>query len=67
MKYTREERLEIGRRIYNGEITRYTAAVQYGIGCDTARGYMRLYRDTYRLKPKDQRDKAHTTAKSGAR
>ena len=31
MKYTAEERLDIGRRIYNGEITRYEAAVQYGL------------------------------------
>lgn len=26
MKYTKEERLEIGRQIYDGEITRYQAA-----------------------------------------
>lgn len=32
MKYTPEERLEIGRRIYEGEINVYKAAVEYGIG-----------------------------------
>ena len=31
MKYTKEERMEIGRRIYNGEISRYEAAEEYGI------------------------------------
>ena len=31
MKYTKEERLDIGRRIYDGEISRYEAAEQYGI------------------------------------
>ena len=31
MKYTLEERLEIGRRIYDGEMSRYEAAEQYGI------------------------------------
>lgn len=31
MKYTKEERLEIGRRIYEGELNRYQAAAEYGI------------------------------------
>lgn len=46
MKFTKEERLEIGRRIYNGELSRYEASEKYGICIDTARNYMRLYRDT---------------------
>ena len=45
MKYTREERLNIGRRIYTGEITRFQAAKEYGISEYAARDYMRLYRD----------------------
>ena len=36
MKYTLEERLEIGRRIYDGEISRYEAAEQFGINDQTA-------------------------------
>ena len=52
MKYTREERLDIGRRIYSGEISRYEAAEQYGISEQTARDYMRLYRDVNQLPPK---------------
>ena len=44
MKYTKEERLDIGRRIYEGEINRYQAAAEYGI-CETCvRNYMRQYR-----------------------
>ena len=31
MKYTKEQRLDIGRRIYEGEIDRYQAAEEYGI------------------------------------
>ena len=31
MKYTKEQRLDIGRRIYNDEITKYEAAEQYGM------------------------------------
>ena len=40
MKYTKEERLDIGRRIYNGEIGRSEAAEEYGIGDDTAKDYL---------------------------
>ena len=32
MKYTKEEKLNIGRRIYEGELTRYQAAEEYDIG-----------------------------------
>jgi transposase len=49
MKYTKEERLKIGKRIYDGEITRFEAAEEYGIGDDTARDYMRYYRDMNNL------------------
>ena len=52
MKYTMEERLDIGRRIYDGELTRYQAAEQYGISDQTARDYMRQYRDENHLPPK---------------
>ena len=52
MKYTKEERLDIGRRIYDGEITRYQAAEEYGVGEQTARSYMRLYRDANQLPPR---------------
>ena len=49
MKYTKEQRLDIGRRIYDGEIDCYQAAEEYSINQYTARDYMRLYRDTYQL------------------
>ena len=45
MRYTKEERLEIGRKVYEGIMTRYEAAEAYGISDDTARDYMRMYRD----------------------
>ena len=44
MKYTKEERLDIGRRIYEGEINRYQAAAEYDISESCARNYMRQYR-----------------------
>lgn len=45
MKYTRAERLEIGRRVYDSELTRYEAAEEYGLNDSTVRSYMRMYRD----------------------
>ena len=52
MKYTKEHRLDIGRRIYDGEISKYDAAEQYDISWQTARDYMRLYRNENHLPPK---------------
>ena len=52
MKYTKEQRLVIGRRIYDGELTRYEAAKEYEISEQTARDYMRLYRDVNHLPPR---------------
>ena len=55
MKYNKEQRLDIGRRIYDGEITKYDAAEQYDISYQTARDYMRLYRNVNHLPPKQGR------------
>ncbi len=52
MKYTREQRLDIGRQVYVGELTRFEAATQYGISDLTARDYMRMYRDENHLPAK---------------
>ena len=54
MGYTKQERLDIGKRIYNNEISRGEAAEQYGISMETARVYMRLYRDVNQLPPKNR-------------
>ena len=60
MKYTKDERLNIGRRIYDGEISRYQAAEEYNIGEQTARNYMRMYRDANQLPPKHNARNSHT-------
>ena len=52
MKYTEQERLAIGKRIYDGEINRFMAAEIYHINSFTARDYMRLYRHTNHLPEK---------------
>ena len=64
MKYTKEQRLDIGRRIYEGELSRYEAGEKFNISDQTARDYMRLYRDVNGLPPKSS-GRSHTiTAKS---
>ena len=42
MKYTLKQRLDIGRRIYEGELTRFQAAEEYGINDNTARNYIKI-------------------------
>lgn len=61
MKYNKEQRLEIGRRIYSGELSRYEAAEEYGISSDTARNYMRLFRDIRGLPSKRGSAKNYAT------
>ena len=52
VRYTKDQRLEIGQLIYEGKLTRYQAAERYGVSEATARDYMRLYRDVNSLPPK---------------
>lgn len=66
MKYTREERLDIGRRLYSGELSRYAAAEEYGISSNTARDYMRLYRDANDLPAKRGTPRGYAAVQSPA-
>lgn len=63
MGYTREERLDIGKQIYNNEISKCDAAIKYKISEGTARDYMRLYRDVNGLPPKNRIQKKENTIK----
>lgn len=64
MKYTKEQRLDIGRRIYDGEIDCYQAAEEYSINHYTARDYMRLYRDINQLPKRSKRSATTSTCKA---
>ena len=66
MKYTREERQEIGRRIYEHELTCRRAAEEYGIHIHTAKRYLWFYRDTNGLQPQRARMSAERIAKAKA-
>lgn len=58
MKYNKEERLDIGAKIYNNEISQSEACKRYEISKVTARDYMRLYRDENNLPEKKQSKKS---------
>lgn len=44
MKYTREQRLDIGRQIYTGEISKEDAMSKYEISRSGAEGYVTQYK-----------------------
>lgn len=44
IKYSKEERLEIGKRIYERKLNCYEAGEKYNISPWTAREYFRLYK-----------------------
>ena len=50
-KYTMEERLKIGEKICNHELTKFTAAAKYGISPYTARDYLRMYKAEREMNP----------------
>lgn len=45
-KYSKEKRNEIGKRIFDGELTVYEAAAEYNVNFYTARDYFRAYKAT---------------------
>lgn len=60
MKYTKEQRLNIGRQIYEGELTTAMAAEEYDVNIYTARDYLRLYKASIHVAiPKKYQDSAH--------
>ena len=44
MKYTKAERLDIGRRVYHGEMTTLEAVAKFGVGRTSIENYIRAYR-----------------------
>ncbi len=62
MKYTKEERMDIARRVYDGELTVAAAAVQYDVDLSTIKGYVRLYRQVNGLPPRTRQKRVVTPA-----
>lgn len=44
MKYTKKERLKIGKEIFENRLTIYEASIIYDISIHTAKNYYRLYK-----------------------
>ncbi len=57
MKYTREQRLDIAKRVYDGELTVEEVAVKYELNPSSVKGYLRLYRAETGLPPRTRRKK----------
>ena len=66
MKYSLKERLDIGKRIYLGELTLATAAYAYDINMYTARDYLRMYKASAQLTTYDGQDEPPFEAKRNA-
>jgi transposase len=45
MKYTKEQRLDIAKRVYDENLTVAEAAVKYNLDPSTVKYYLRLYRE----------------------
>ncbi len=52
MKYSREQRMDIARRVYDRELTVEEAAVEYDLNPSSVKGYLRLYRAETGLPPR---------------
>lgn len=61
MKYTREQRLDIAKRVYDGELTVEEAVVKYELNPSSVKGYLRLYRAETGLPPRTRRKKTGNT------
>ena len=57
MKYTKEQRLDIAKRVYDGELTVEEAAVKYELNPSSVKGYLRLYRAETGLPPRTHKKK----------
>lgn len=62
MKYTREQRLDIARCVYDRELTVEEAAVKYELNPSSVKGYLRLYRAETGLPPRTCRKKTRNVA-----
>ena len=52
MKYTKEQRLDIGRQIYSGELTYKQGVERYGVSESALKQYTQLYQRENNLPPR---------------
>lgn len=51
MRLSMPKRLEIGKIIYERNLSVRQASIKYGISYDTAKEYLRIYRETNNIEP----------------
>ena len=56
MKYTREQRLDIGRQLYSGELTYKQALERFGVNSSTLKLYAKMYREANNLPVRSRLD-----------
>ena len=57
MKYTKEERLEVGCKIYHSGLSNMKAAAQFGISEESARRYRILYEESQGIEHRTEKKK----------
>lgn len=63
MKYTEEQRLDIAKRVYDGDLTVAEAAVKYDLNPSSIKGYLRLYRAKTGLPPRTRGKREGSTVR----
>ena len=58
-KYTRDERMAIGREVFERRINRHQAALKYEVSVDTILDYMRMYKATLEFGKVTHEDKPY--------
>ncbi len=61
MKYKKEDRLEIGRRVYTREISLAEAELEYGVGRTCIQNYVRRYKETNNIPANHRLDASKKT------
>ncbi len=61
MKYTKEERLDIGRQVYTQELSEPEAQLKYEIGRTCVQKYVRLYKESIGIPPKESASRSSSS------
>ena len=62
MKYNKHKQMDIGKQIYNGEMICQQAAEIFDVSLQTAKRYLKQYRNIYDLPPKHEKEKEYAPA-----
>lgn len=63
MKYTKEQRLDIGKQIYTGELSKEDAMSKYGVSLSSVEKYMTLYKHANNIPVQQFKSKSQSKVK----